>query len=320
MVRFSALGDIAMSLHALSTLRARLCSAHVGWLVEDRFASLLEGHPQIDRLHVYERSRSKLRLWGLARAVRKQKYEVVLDLQGNLKSGAAARFSGAARRIGFSGVYSREGNRFFLTEKLPSTRIHRVDGYIRLIDAAVGDGPNAFAVLPAQPQDHGGVVLHPFVSRFFANKSWPLDHYAALGDRLAERLGAPILISTGPGEREGSEAIVAAMKRPARIVEPQGLTGLRDLLAGARLVIGGDTGPIHIAAALGVPTLGLMGPTDPETLAPYGPRAAAINGGARCSPCASPFSISKLRWCPDPVCMRAITVDAAERAALELLE
>ncbi len=105
----------------------------------------------------------------------------------------------------------------------------------------------------------------------------------------------------------------------ATVRQPDSLTGLRDVIAGAYVMIGADTGPTHIAAALGVPTLGLMGPTDMETLAPYGPRARAISAGARCSPCASPFGISKLRWCPDPVCMAQLEVEAAERAALELL-
>ena len=319
MVRLSALGDVAMSLHVLSTLRARDCSAHIGWVVEDRFASLLEGHPQIDALHVYQRRRSKLRLPGLIRSLRKQKYDVVLDLQGNLKSGLIARASGAKRRIGFDRIYSREGNGLFLNERVPAARMNRVDACIRLVGAAVGDGPKAFAVWPSDPEDHGAVVLHPCVSSFFANKTWSGDHYAELGDRLARRLDAPVLISAGPGERPQAERVATGMQQAARIVEPDGLCALRDMLAGARLVVGGDTGPIHMAAALGVPTLGLMGPTDPETLAPYGRRAAAATSGARCSPCASPFAISKLRWCPDPVCMSGLSVDAVERAALELL-
>ncbi|MHC4957508.1 MAG: glycosyltransferase family 9 protein [Planctomycetota bacterium] len=283
----------------------------MGWLVEDRFLPLLEGHPQIDRLHVYRR-RPKRALLGLIRELRAEKYEIALDLQGNLKSGFMTRMSGAKRRMGLGAGYSKEGNHLFLEELVEPPHTHNVKNYLALLDAAVGAGPHAYGLLPAEPDDHGAIVLHPFVSKFFSNKTWPAENFAELGDRLARRLDAPVAITAGPGETDAARAIADRMQADARVLEPAGLGALKNTLAGARLFVGADTGPTHIAAALGVPTLGLLGPTDPEKLAPYGPRSRGIASGARCSPC-------KLRWCPDTICMSGLDVDRVEAAALELL-
>jgi ADP-heptose:LPS heptosyltransferase len=317
-VRLSALGDVVIGLHVLSTLRARLGSAHVGWLVEDRFADLLEGHPQIDSLFVYGRKTIRRpagfrEFRSMIRRLRAQKFDLVIDLQGNLKSGVLARLSGAPRRVGLAPPLSREGNRWFMTESVAAPAGHRFDEQRVLLDHLFGPGADADAVLPAQPKDHGAILLHPGVSAFGSFKRWPADHYAALGDRLGTKLERPVLISAGPGERAQAESVAAAMNRDAEIVEPTSLRDLVDTLAGAHLVVAADTGPAHLAAATGVPTLVLFGPKDPDVLAPRGPRTSTARAGVRCSPCS-------LRACPDPICMTQLTVDQVEREALALLE
>jgi ADP-heptose:LPS heptosyltransferase len=317
LVRLSALGDVVTGLHVLSTLRARFCSAHIGWLVEDRFASLLLDHPQIDSLHVYERKRDRLpwnwwRIPGFVRRLRRERYDLALDLQGNLKSGVLARLSGAGRCVGLDRPLSREGNHLLVRERVPPPDGHRVDAYHRLVDHVLGNGVTAAAVLPAEPEPHGGVVLHPGTSAFGAFKRWPLESYAALGDRLAAAGRGPILLTAGPGERPQADEVRRRMKSEARLVEPPGLPALRNVLAGARLVVAGDTGPAHIAAALGVPTAVLFGPKDPRVLAPVGPRVRTVRTGVRCSPCT-------LRFCPAPVCMSEMSVDLVAVCALEML-
>jgi heptosyltransferase-1 len=312
LVRLSALGDVVSGLPVLSTIHERIGSAQVDWVVEDRFAALLEGHPQIHTLHIYRR-RPWWRGLRLTRSLRARKYDLALDLQGNLKSGVLARLSGARRCMGLGGSDSREGNHLFVRERVePEPGEHHVDSYMRLLDAAIGEGPAAFGKLHAEPEPHDAIVFHPFVSAFFLNKRWPPAFFAALGDRLAEGLQRPVILTAGPGEREQAEAIVGRMRRGARIVEPPGLKALKDVLAGARLFVGADTGPTHIAAALGVPTLALLGPTGAARIAPHGPRAGWVSAHVRCSPC-------KLRWCPDPVCMASLSVEQAEAAALELV-
>jgi len=317
LVRLSALGDVVTGLHVLSTLRARFCSAHIGWLVEDRFASLLLGHPQIDSLHVYERKRDRLpwnwwRIPGFVRRLRRERFDIALDLQGNLKSGVLARLSGAGRCVGLDRPLSREGNHLLIRERVPPPDGHRVDAYQRLVDHVFGNGVTAPALLPAVPEPHRAVVLHPGTSAFGAFKRWPLESYAALGDHLAAAGRGPVLLTAGPGERPQADEVARRMRTAATIVEPPGLRALANVLAGARLVVAGDTGPAHIAAVLGVPTVALFGPKDPGVLAPVGPRVRTVRTGIRCSPCT-------LRFCPDPVCMTEMSVELVAGQALEML-
>jgi ADP-heptose:LPS heptosyltransferase len=312
LVRLSALGDVALSLHVLAAARARLPEAKIGWLVEDRFAPLLEGHPQLDRLHVYERRRAPFP-WRLVTGLRRERYDIALDLQGNLKSGLLARLAGARRTVGLDAPLAREGNRLLVRERVPPRPGHRLAAYLGLVDAALGPGPDPPGSLPADGEAHGAIVLHPGASRFGAFKRWPVASFAELGDRLGRRLGARVLLTAGPGERADADDVRRRMTHPAEVVEPEGLRLLADLIRGARLFVAADTGPAHIAAVLGVPTLTLFGPKDPRALAPVGPRARAVRAGVRCSPCA-------LRFCPDPVCMTTLPVDLVERSALELLE
>lgn len=303
-----------MALHVLSTVRARSPDARVGWLVEDRFKGLLEGHPEIDTLHVYERRRARVP-WALvrfARELRRERYDIALDLQGNLKSGFLARLAGARRTLGLDAPLAREGNRFFVRERVTPPGGHRLLAYLALVERAIGKGVTAPATVVASGERHGALVLHPGVSRFGAFKRWPAAAFADLADRLAARLDAPVILTIGPGERADADAVRGRMRHPAAIAEPKGLRALADLLRGARLFVASDTGPAHIAAALGVPTLTLFGPKDPEVMAPVGPRARALRAGVRCSPCA-------LRSCPDPVCMTTLPVDLVERNALDLL-
>ena len=316
-VRLSALGDVVMGLSVLSTLRARFGSAHIGWLVEDRFAPILEGHPQIDRLHVYDRKVIRRisgwpRAIDLAKELRAENYDIALDFQGNLKSGVLTRLSGAPRRVGLKPPHSREGNHRFMTESVAILAGHRFAGYREVLDHVFGPGSEAPALLPAQPEGDGEILFHPGVSGFGAYKRWPAAHFAALGDRLAQALGRGVTLTAGPGERGQAEAVRELMQGDARIVEPDSLKALVNTLAGAHIVVAADTGPAHIAAATGVPTLTLFGPKDPAVMAPLGKHTRAVRAGVRCSPC-------PLRACPDPICMSELSVDAVEAEALALL-
>jgi len=304
----------------LATLRARLESAHLGWLVEDRFAGLLADHPHLDRLHVFERRGGGVpgRWWRAARLaarLRRERYDVALDLQGNWKSGLWARASGAGRVVGLDRPWAREGSQRLLTERVtpPAGTRHRVDAGLALVGHLLGAGPAAAGRLPGAPVPHGAIVLHPGASRFGAFKRWPIESYAELAGRLHARTGADFLVTAGPGEEDDAQALLARMRVPAKRAPTPSLAALVAVLGGARLVVAADTGPAHIAAVAGAPTVTLFGPKDPDVLAPRGPRAVAVREGVRCSPCA-------LRWCPDPVCMTGLAVDRVERAALALLD
>ncbi len=317
LVRLSALGDVVSGLHALSAIQARKPEAGIGWLVEDRFAPLLARHPQLAALHAYPRRRSGglfgwLRVAGFLATLRRRRYDLALDLQGNLKSGLLARLSGARHVWGIGPPQSREGNALFVRRRIDCPAGNRVDAYHALVEAALGPGPRPPPQLPAVPTGPPVLALHPGTSRFGAHKRWPGSHFAELGARLVRRLGLPAVVTAGPGEEESAQAVVDAIGRDARLARPGDLRALVDLLAGARLCVAADTGPAHIAAVLGVPTVTLFGPKDPAVVAPVGPKAVALTASIRCSPCA-------LRHCPDPACMEALSVERVEREALALL-
>ncbi len=333
LVRLSAIGDVLQCLHALADLRASRPDAEVHWLVEDRCAAVLRGHPHLDGVIVYERRdlvREALRPWlwpaavrramRLLRALRGLGATVAVDLQGNLKGGVLAWLSRAPRRIGLAPGHGRERSDWFATEAvaLPPPPVHRADR-ARALLAPLGLRPGAGTptvpgveeALPAvlewvrgQGLRPGGyAVLHPGTSGFGTMKRWPPDRYAALALRLRERLRVLSVVTAGPGEEGIADEVVAASGGAARRALPtRSLAELGALLSRAAVVVAADTGPAHMAALLGAPTVVLFGPKDPAVYAPRGPRARWVWKQVYCSPCT-------LRRCEGPVCMTGMTLE-----------
>jgi ADP-heptose:LPS heptosyltransferase len=322
-VRLSALGDVVQCLPALSALRAAHPSAEIGWLVEDRHAGVLQGHPQIDRLFVFERRKGALgAALRLRSALRAWRPTVALDLQGNLKSGVLTRLSGAPRRIGLPPGEAREGSHRFSTETVAAgpPNEHRANRAMRVV-AALGAQPGAAAVLPpidpaatarmaselqSMGLGRGGyALLVPGTSDFGAFKRWPAARFGGLAERFASARGLPTLVSYGPGQRDLADAVVASSGGTARLApETTSLHELLALLSDAAVVVGADSGPVVLASALGVPTVALFGPKDPAIYAPRGARTAVVWKEVYCSPC-------KLRRCDDPICMTTMEVAEA---------
>ena len=349
-VRLSAIGDVLHALPAVAGLRAARPDAVVDWLVEDRAAPLLEGSPAVDRLVVFPRRRwqaalSRPHRWPalVAEVVRfvaalvARRYDATVDLQGNLKSGFLAALSAAPVRVGMPSSASREGNALFTNVKaLPPLLMGRRDAPVarpernaavlaaglhepvravatdlpRRADAAARvDAALAAAGLPAR----GFVLLHPGSSGFGAFKRWPPARFARLADRLAAEARLPVALVVGPGEERLAEEVRAAADvRPAMLATPD-LPSLAEAIRRAAVFVAADTGPLHVAAAVGTPLLGLYGPKDPAVYGPWGtdpagegaagPRPVMVREAVPCRPCA-------IRWCPDPVCMSGIEADA----------
>jgi lipopolysaccharide heptosyltransferase I len=345
LVRLSAIGDVLQCLHALADLKAARPDLPVHWVVEERCASVLEGHPALAGVVVFRRRdlahdlrrpwlwpRALGRILALRRALRAAAPTVAVDLQGNLKGALLARLSGAPRRIGLAaGQGGKEKAHWLATETvtLPPPPVHRADR-ARALLAPLGLRPGAGRPAVAGVEAAGGwaeqrlreagvgsgafAVLHPGVSGFGSFKRWPPARWAALAKELRARHGLPVLLTAGPGE-EAVAGEVAALSEGAARPAPatDSLARLGALLSRANLVVGADTGPVHLAALLGVPTVALFGPKDPAVYAPRGPRARVVWKRIWCSPC-------RLRVCGDPVCMTDMrleevmpTVDAALR-------
>ncbi|HVT57636.1 MAG TPA: glycosyltransferase family 9 protein [Thermoanaerobaculia bacterium] len=306
-VRTSALGDAVHALPVLTALRRQLPAAKIGWVAEEAIAPLLAGHPDLDELLVV-----RLRHWRrrplaartLAEAARfidaldRFAPQVALDLMGNHKAGVIAALSQCPRRIGPARQERREpSSALWLTERVATRGPHAVDRGLSLLDA-LG--------LERQPADFGGdklfggpigvgatepfVLLHPGAG--WANKVYPAAWWGKAAQRLRAATGLPTLVAAA-GEEPLAEAVAAASAGAARPVAAPTLPQLALLLRQARLVLGGDSGPVHLAHALGTPVLMLMGPTDPERNGPYGAPNQALAKRLPCSFCYRRFEETK---------------------------
>ncbi len=341
LIRLSAIGDVIHALFGLAALRAARPDARIGFLVEDRAAALIEGHPDLDRVHVFARKNwqdgllsSPTTVVGAAAdflsELRRERYDVAVDLQGNLKGGVLSRLSGAPRRIGLAAGFGKEGNHRFQTEwvSLPEGPLHRVDRVLYLlgplgVQGAAGtprvavreeDRADKDAYLSVEKLTPGAfAVLHPGTSAFGAHKRWMPERFAELARALRADHGLSSVVTWGPGEEELAREVVAGSDGAA-LVGPhtRRLTALGALIESAAIFVGADTGATHLSALLRTPTVGLFGPKDPRIYSPRGERVAVVYAGVDCSPC-------KLRSCPDPICMHSITTGDVLRAVGGLL-
>lgn len=354
LVRLSALGDVVHVLPCLTALREAFPHAKLGWAVESAASGLLQEHPLLDRVHVVPRkawSRQLKQGQGLtvfgsfrriAAEVRAERYEVAIDFQSNMRSALVTRVSGARRRIGQPQAFSKEGSRLLFTETAESIpkSAHKIVRNMKLLEplgicpaapppARIGSTlptPEQAAALRADPRRR--VLIHAGVSAFGALKAWREDRFAALARMLVEA-GHRALFSWGsPAERAQAERLVA--RAPGSEVAP-GADSLRALafsLTQIDLFVGVDSGPLHLAATMGTPVVGLYGPKHTGTYGPFWPGGRALSSGFPCSPCWH-------RRCPLPEaaleergdgssirispCMDALSVEAVFEAAAQSL-
>ena len=298
-VRTGSLGDIVHTLPAVATLKRAFPRAELDWVVERQWAPVLARNPHLARVHQLEtrawrRTPASSTTWrsvfGALRALRERRYDCALDFQGLVKSAAIARLSGAATVVGFDRGESREGaSALFYTSRVrpqsDGQPLHVVERNLA-IAAAVG-ATEVVLEFPAPPAEEDierirattpgpgrYAVLSP--SAGWDAKRWPQEAYAALASRVAQELSLPVIINCGPGEERVAGRVVelAAEARP-RLLKPS-VGELMALLRDAALVVGGDTGPVHLAAAYQVPVVAIFGPTDPLRNGPFGARCRVV--------------------------------------------
>jgi len=296
------MGDILHALPAITALRQAHPDWHIGWAVDPTWLPLLSSapgsatphspeQPLVDTLHLvpakrWSRRPFSLRTWreifSTRRELRAANYDVVLDLQGAVRSAIIAKWARAPRLLGQS--KPREPlARFFYGERIRTPAAHVVERAVQVASAIAGDDLKPVkALLPIdaaaeawadQQVDHRQLVLlNPGAG--WGAKRWPADRYAQAARMLAE-LDVQILINCGPGEERIVSAIEAGSNGTARRVQSS-LTQFIALTRRASLAIGGDTGPLHLASALGKSVVGIYGPTDPARNGPYGVRSIAL--------------------------------------------
>ncbi|MDH4064116.1 MAG: lipopolysaccharide heptosyltransferase I [Acidobacteriota bacterium] len=306
-VRLSALGDIVHAVPVLAALRRQDPAAQVDWLVEQAYAPVLALVEGLHRRIVVRAGPAAPNTipgdavfgggTGYVRAVaflRRQGYDAALDLQGLIKSAVWARLSGARRVVGFAPAYLREPLASWLYDEtvVPPASPHVIQKNLSL---ATYLGASATPVaLPFKVSSADGVrgavaaaigparyaVLNPGAA--WPNKRWPPARFGALAASLLYRHGLASLVTWGPAERALAEQVVSASNGAARLAPPTGIADLAALAGGAALVVSGDTGPLHIAAAMGAPIVGLYGPTRPERNGPWEPDDEVVSRADRC--------------------------------------
>ena len=294
-VKLSSIGDVVHALPVAVALKRFAVPTRVTWIAEAREAAMLAGHPAVDDVIVadtrgWRRERPGLRAMrealGVARRLRREAFDVALDLQGLMKSAMLTALTRAPRRIGFAAGWTREWpSTLLINERVrpPADARHVVEQYLALArplgvettpvefrlpaDAAADARADEFlAGVGIKPHDRL-VLVNPGAGR--PDKRWPVDRFRELAQRLADVAGARVVALWGPGEEGDARAIVGAAAG-ALLAPPTTLRDLTALARRARLVIAGDTGPLHIAAAAGTPCLGLYGPTSGVRNGPYG--------------------------------------------------
>ena len=314
-IKPSSLGDIVHALPAVSALRRRFPSARLAWLVKREWADVLDGNPDLDDVLAVDLSVGG---WPSAmRAARAGRFDLAVDLQGLFRSALLGLVSGASVRVGFAN--GREGSPWFYSHCVPVPRVsmHAVDRYLlaaQFLEAPAVERSEAVFALPHDSRaearveallatervraDSVLVALNP--SARWATKRWPAESFAAVGDWLQQGTARVVLIG-GCEERPMGEQVIRSMRTaPIDLIVQTTLKELIALLRRLRVLITNDSGPMHLASALGTPVIALFGPTDPARTGPYGAGHTVLRSGVPCSPCFS-------RRCANAITMECLT-------------
>jgi heptosyltransferase-1 len=304
-ILMGSIGDVVRALPLLARLRRAWPDAHIAWAVEPKSAPIIEGHPWLDEMIIYNRSRAPWTFPSFLKRVRAGRFDLVLDLQRHLKSGLVGWISGASDRVGFAAANTKEFNHWFSTRQIepqPNMRLKLLQ-YQSFGDAlGIPPAPIEFGLKPSEDDLRRAAELIGRTERpllaVILGSSWEsriyfADATAEVVSQLHSRHGLlPVLIG-GPDDR----VLAGSVRRCLKTTDPIDLTGrtrLEDLPAifrHCRVAFGPDCGPMHIAAAVGCPVVSLWGSTAPERSAPWGFADLAIKAPIPCHPC-------YLRRCP----------------------
>ena len=340
-VRLSAMGDVIHTLPAVHALRAAFPQAMIGWIIEERWAELLcasgtprrgprsPQRPLVDWVHTVslktwrkslfaiQTAQQIVRVWNDVRSVG---YDVAVDLQGAIRSAVLARWSGA--RVVYGAAEPRESPAsLWYTRRAMARGAHVIEQNLSVAEAVAGTklsvppvelprDPDAQRLIDQRLAEVGPgdfAILNPGVG--WGAKRWPAERYGSVAKALAKD-GVRAIINYGPGEEDLARETEAASNGSAKPMKCS-LTELVALTRRARLFIGGDTGPMHLAAALQVPVVAIFGPTDPARNGPYGTRNIVLRNPAS-------FTTHARRPQPDEGLLK-ISAEAVAEAARSLL-
>lgn len=335
-VKLSAIGDVIHALPSLAALRDLYPRAHITWVVEEASADLVRNHPYLDRVLVSRRKnwgrdfaagrvrKSFQEIASFISELRDRRYDLVIDFHGLFKSSFIVSLSGGKRKLGYDSMQELSG--LFLNEKIPEDmNKHAVDRYLDFLRHLGADIKNIRCVLPDDReavqkienlmkefslQEKKFIAVNPVA--LWETKLWSDERFASLADEINNQLKIKVVF-TG-NEKEPLERITKLMTTEGiNLGGRTSLIELASLYKKARTVISTDSGPMHLAAAVGTPVVALFGPTDPKRTGPYGPGHTVIRTALECSPCF-------LKKCPTKKCMEDITSEQVLAAVKEIIK
>lgn len=336
-IKPSSLGDVATALPLAMDLHAAFPEAQIDWLIHPGLRDLLRGHPALHEASDFDRKglaawwhhpRVAGALLTLIRHLRAARYDCVIDAQGLLRSGLLARLTGARIRIGFANA--REGAAFCYTHRVvlrnqPQVSVLRMRALLEPLGiqptgvarAGLRSAERSGTQWPTPPEvagftttPNGYVVVIPGAR--WDTKRWATEGFVSIVQRLTDA-GQRVVLAGSKDEAALCAAIAQECQRPVRNVAGQTSLGeMIGLLAGARLVVGNDSGPLHVAVALERPVVGVYGPTNPNFVGPYGQLDHVVRFAVECHPC-------RLKTCGHHSCMQEVTVEMVWSKIQEVL-
>jgi lipopolysaccharide heptosyltransferase I len=336
-IKLGSLGDVVHTLPAVAALKRSHPETKIDWLVERKCSVLLRNNPLIHEVievdtQQWRKSLLSLEVFGqlkdLASRLRGNHYDVALDFQGLWKSAAFGYFSGAERLVGFDKKALKEpGCRILYDARvLPRAEAtHVMEIYGELVHSLGVETNGLRFDLNTSEEDDAYVSSHLVSRRVddfvilnpgggWVTKNWDPENYAALHLRLRQATRLQTLLTWGPGEEHLIEQILRACKQDPPVTFSTTIPQFIALVRRAKLFVGGDTGPMHLASACGIPVVGIFGPTDPLRNGPFSQKDIVVSHKVACGPCYK-------RSCRvhDKKCMRLVTVDEVHEAVLQRL-
>lgn len=345
-IRLDLLGDVLFSTVGVRALRATFPEAHIAMLTLPYTAPLARAYPELDEVFTLDTNRIRRpsglldprtwrAYWRTFRAIRARNFDIALSLSGRTAS-LCAFLSASPRTIG----YDLEAYPHVLTDRVPGGRYverkHEVAYVARLVQAAGATSVPAHLSAPVDERARQRVrrllyeegigpaetliVIHAG-SINGAAKRWPPASWASFCEAIAVQTGARLVLAGAGSDQQIAREVLAGTRNAVSLVGRTSVEELVALLSVADLVASGDSGPLHLAVALGVPLLGVYGPTDPAVHGPYNPEAPVVvhRRDLACSPC---YTMAAMADCPlgDPICMRLVGVREMAASAIRLLE
>jgi lipopolysaccharide heptosyltransferase I len=321
-IRLGSLGDIIHTVPAVSAVKRHDPAAEIHWFVDPRHLELLDLVEGVSRVIAVKPSAAG---WLTASsAARNEGYDAAIDFQGLLKSAALARLSGARRIIGFHGAALRESAASILyKESAPVPGVaHVIRKNLALLDAIGISAKGIEFRFAARPSAAAQQVRTTLGDRYavinpgaaWPNKQWPPPRFGAIAAFLRSRFDLPSVVLWGPGEQRLAHAVVAASEGAATEAPATSIADLFAISRAAALLVSGDTGPLHIGAAVGAPIVGIYGPTDPARNGPWDPRDLCVSRFATCT-CHHQRRCTRGTWCLEEITVDDVTAAVERRLA-----